>query len=501
MKDNGPLFLGIDLGTSGVRAMAVAEDGRLAADASAPLAAEVAESAPGYHEQSPLAWWQAVCQTLARLGDELRASGISPQRLAAVAVDGTSGTLVALDGEGDPLRPALMYNDSRATAEAELLNEVAADFCRKLGYRFQASFALAKILWLQSHEPDVFRRTAWFVHQADYISGRLTGQPGVSDYSNALKTGYDLVEECWPSWIDGHWQLGERLPRVVAVGAKVGVVSLRAADETGLPPGLPVVTGASDGTAAFVASGVHRPGDYNTTLGTTLVFKGASRKICGHPDGLIYCHKLPDGLWLPGAASNTGGEWIAHHFAGANLGELDALAAGRLPIDCLAYPLVRTGERFPFRSGTAQGFWLPEPNDRAARYAAGLQGVALFERLCYDVLDEAIGSRGGDIFINGGDSRGGDVYSTGGGSRSDVWMQCRADVTGRVIHRPACGESAFGTAILAAAGATGCGISAAIRQMVRIGQSFVPNGQRAAEYETLFDRFRAELTRRGWLHA
>ena len=263
----------------------------------------------------PSAWWQAVCQTLASLADELRAGGIHLGRLAAVAVDGTSGTVLALDSAGVPLRPALMYNDSRATAEAELLNQAAADFCRKLGYRFQASFALAKILWLAQNEPEVFRRAAWFVHQADYVQGRLTGRPGISDYSNTLKTGYDLVNECWPDWIDSWGPLMERLPRVAAVGSRVGEISAAAAEETGLPRGLPVVAGATDGTAAFVASGVHRPGDYNTTLGTTLVFKGASRKICGHPEGLIYCHKLPEGLWLPGAASNTGGEWIAHLFA------------------------------------------------------------------------------------------------------------------------------------------------------------------------------------------
>jgi xylulokinase len=484
---DAPLFLGIDLGTSGVRAMAVAEDGRVAADASVPLASGIVTGAAGCHEQSPLVWWQAVCQTLALLVKDLRAGGIPPQRLAAVAVDGTSGTLVALDGSGNPLRPALMYNDSRATAEADLLNVVAADFCRKLGYRFQASFALAKILWLQAHEPDVFRSAAWFVHQADYVQGRLTGVPGVSDYSNALKTGYDLLEECWPAWIDARGPLSQRLPRVVAVGGRVGEISTAVADEIGLPRGLAVVAGATDGTAAFVASGVHRPGDYNTTLGTTLVFKGASRQICSHPDGLIYCHKLPDGLWLPGAASNTGGEWIAHDFADADLQALDAAAAVRLPTECLAYPLARTGERFPFRSATAQGFWLPEPDERSARYAAGLQGVALLERLCYDVLDGATGGRGGE------------VYSTGGGSRSDVWMQCRADVTGRVIHRPQCGESAFGAAVLAAAGGLGSGVSAAIRRMVRLERSFTPNTKQKAGYDRLFDRFCDELRSRRWI--
>ena len=119
---------------------------------------------------------------------------MAPDRLAAVSVDGTSGTLVAVDADGRPLRPALMYNDPRATAEADRLNASCGDHCEKLGYRFASSFALAKIAWLERHDPDAFRRAARFVHQADYVAGRLTGSADVSDYSNALKTGYDLVD-------------------------------------------------------------------------------------------------------------------------------------------------------------------------------------------------------------------------------------------------------------------------------------------------------------------
>ena len=153
--------------------------------------------------------------------------------------------------------------------------------------------------------------------------GRLRGFWGLSDYSNALKTGYDLIDECWPSWMN---QLDEHgvglvtltLPHVVqAPGTRTGLLKKAAAAETGLPEGLQVIAGATDGTAAFLASGARQPGDYNTTLGTTLVFKGISTRICRHPQGLIYCHKLPGGLWLPGAASNTGTEWIAQRHPAA----------------------------------------------------------------------------------------------------------------------------------------------------------------------------------------
>jgi len=486
MQPDSSLFIGIDVGTGGVRALAVTDTGAVVARASAPFDRAVLAPQQGRHEQPPQAWWDAVCRATRLLVDDLKSCGGKPQQLAAVAVDGTSGTVVALDAGGTALRPAIMYNDPRAADEAEQLNAVAGDFCGKLGYRFQSSFALAKIAWLGNHEPAAFEKATCFVHQADYVMGRLTGEPGISDYSNALKTGYDLVDECWPAWINGLPGVAERLPQVVPPGTRVGATTTRAAGATGLPSGLTVVTGASDGTAACLASGLRRPGDYNTTLGTTLVFKGISRQVCRDADGLIYCHKLPGGLWLPGAASNTGGQWTDALFAGSDLAAMDAAAEAKLPGTCAAYPLVRTGERFPFRSRTARGFFLPEPDDPVDRYAACLAGVAFVERLAYDVLDEVTGSSGGEVF------------STGGGSRSKVWMQCRADATGRVFHRPACGESAFGAAVLAAAGCVYDGLHEAMEKMVHVQKTFTPSAGRAEGYERLFRRFACELKRRGY---
>jgi len=166
---------------------------------------------------------------------------------------------------------------------------------------------------------------------------------------------------------------------------------------------------------------------------------------------------------------------------------MDAAAAPRLPSERIAYPLARTGERFPFRSDTAQGFCVPEPDGPADRYAACLQGVALLERLCYQVLDGVAGTSGQA------------VYNTGGGSRSDVWLQCRAHATGRAMHRPACAESAFGAAVLAAAGLTGAGLAETIQQMVRIEKTFTPEPARSVQYDDLFGRFCDQLRKRGYL--
>ena len=480
------LFLGIDMGSQGVRLVAAGEDGAVVSWASVPVQSPA--TAPGTHEQHPADWWPAVCRASRLLLDNLKGKGYGPDALAAMSVDGTSGTLAPLDVAGNAVRPALMYNDGRSGAEAQAINALpdAAALCVKLGYRFASSFALAKIVWLLEQEPESFEQTAHLAHQADAVVGRLTGDFAVTDYSNALKTGYDLVEERWPAWFARWPGVLERLPRVVAPGTVIGQVTRQAAAETGLPAGLPVAAGASDGTAGFLASGASEPGDYNTTLGTTLVFKGVSTALCGHPDGLIYCHKLPGGRWLPGGASNTGGEWIARDFAGENFRTLDAAAARLLPVPVLAYPNLREGERFPFLSSGARGFSLPEPADRVERFAANLQGTALLERLGYDVLDSIAGTSGGA------------VYSTGGGSRSDVWMQLRADVTGRPLHRPACPESAFGSAVLAAAMHFG-GVPHATAALVRLEATFAPGPVKTVRYDELYGRFCEELRRRGYL--
>lgn len=435
-------------------------------------------SAPvdGRHEQDPESWWTAACRACRELVAELSRCGVDLQRLAAVAVDGTSGTIVLLDAAGAPVTPGLMYNDARSTVEAAQLNELAADFCGRLGYRFNASFALAKIEWLRCNEPDRFRAARHIVHQADFVAGRLSECLGVSDYSNALKTGYDLLEEVWPDWITELPGVGERLPAVRAPGEKIGEVTAEAAAATGLPCSLPVIAGASDGTAGCLASGIRQPGDLNSSLGTTLIFKAVSSSPAKDPNGLIYSHKLPDGLWLPGAASNVGAEWITQWFPGADLQAMDAIAAGLLPCDAVAYPLARRGERFPFLAPDAVAVGVPD-GDETLRYAACLQGTALLERLAFETLERISGDSGSD------------VYTTGGASRSDVWTQLRADVTRRSYHRPVCPEAAFGSAVLAAIGVTGWSVQQATAALVRIDRIFDPDSD--DKYAEIFAAFRA----------
>ena len=480
------LYIGLDVGTGGVRALAVGASGRIAARATAELQTGHAPQLEGWHEQDPLDWWNASCLVLADLMQQLQDAGVALEALRALAIDGTSGSLVCLDEQRRPLCPALMYNDGRAQEEAAQVNLLAADFCTRMGYRFASSFALPKIVWLQRHKPAIFARTVIFAHQADYIQGRLTGGDGIADYSNALKTGYDLEIEGWPHWLEHLPGIRERLPRVVPPGVRVGQVSAAAARQTGLPAGLAIVSGATDATAACLASGAHRSGDCNTTLGTTLAFKCISRHRARHPEGLVYSHKLPGGYWLPGAASNTGGEWIGKLYPDKDLRALDERSRTLLPNPHIAYPLVSPGERFPFIAPQARGFCLPEPQSPGIRYAAYLQGVALVERLGYQALEEAMGCSAERVF------------SSGGGSRSDVWMQCRADATGRPMQRPASPESAFGSAILAAAATDYGDLWSAVRGMVQIERTFEPEAKKTSHYSAVFAMFRDEIRQRGY---
>ncbi|HEY2840513.1 MAG TPA: FGGY-family carbohydrate kinase, partial [Pirellulales bacterium] len=302
-KDIGPVVLGVDLGTSGVRAMACGLAGQVVARVSVSLATGspplsspssnspapslvTAAATPGaevFREQSSEAWWQAVCAAVRQVIEQAEQRRRQPLELLGVCVDGTSGTVVALDAAGRPTRPAIMYNDARATAEAAELNNASGDHCARLGYRFDTSFALAKMLWIARREPDVWQRTTRLIHQADYIVGQLSGDFSTTDCSNALKTGYNLIDDRWPEWLSSFDGISARLPRVVAPGARLGEMSAAGFEATGISRGVPIFAGATDGVAACLASGLRDFGDYNATLGTTLVFKGMSPRIVRHP--------------------------------------------------------------------------------------------------------------------------------------------------------------------------------------------------------------------------
>jgi len=477
-------FAGIDVGTQGVRVIVCDVRGDLITHAEAPLAWQAATELPaGWAEQDPRQWWAATTACLRRVTATLDRS-----LLAGLSITSTSGTVCLVDGAGAPLGLALMYNDGRAQAEALEVQAAGGDLAERLGYRFVATFALPKLLWLQRHSPAHWAAARYLLSPTDFIAGSLTGDFTVTDYSNALKTGYDLLEGCWPDFIETDLGIARhRLPRVVAPGAPIGRVTAAAADLTGLAPDMPVLAGMTDGCASQVSTGVVAPGQWNSTLGTTLVIKGVTRELLRDPEGRVYCHRHPDGYWLPGGASNTGGEGIARRFSTDRLSQLNAGALALAPTGLIVYPLARTGERFPFSRPNAEGFALGGASDEAELYTAYLEGTAYVERLAYDVLAE-LGAEVGQT-----------LYVAGGANHSEAWLQLRADILNKTLLVPEEGGGAKGAAVVAAGGVYYGGIVPAAQAMVHLTGEVLPRPELRAAYDELYGRFRAACQERGYL--
>ncbi|HET9443656.1 MAG TPA: FGGY family carbohydrate kinase, partial [Acidimicrobiales bacterium] len=347
------LVVGVDLATAEVRALVVDGAGTTVAEARRSLAAPVSPR-PGWWEQDAGSWWPATAGALREVTGRLGHGAVD-----GVSVCATSGTVVALDGGGSPLGPALLYSDQRATAEAETAQEAGDDRWAGLGLRVRASFGLPKWAWLL-HAPGSggggVRRLA---HASDVVVAALVGGPVATDWSHALKSGYDPRREEWAG--EAMAALGidpALLPEVRPPASVAGEVGAAAAAATGLAAGTPVRLGMTDACASQLAAGAARPGQGVSVLGSTLVLKGVSTGPVADPAGAVYSHRHPDGWWLPGGASSTGGRALTAGFPDRDLVELDRRAARHGPAAAVAYPLVGRGERFPFARPDAEGFVL-----------------------------------------------------------------------------------------------------------------------------------------------
>jgi sugar (pentulose or hexulose) kinase len=478
IPSTGPFVLGIDVGTSGVRSIAVTAGGDVLAEARAPLSDLPAAGAA--HEQDAVAWWSAVCQTIQELRRTLEPQGRWRQ-IAGMAVTSTSGSLVLADAQGEPVRPAMLYDDGRAgTVATELNGRLPAGETP-----INASYSLAKALWVRQHEPLVWKRATHILHPADWLNARLTGQLGICDYSNALKLGYEPEESGWIAAVGLADLPASMFPRVVAPGDQVGTVSTQASEQTGVATGVPVLAAASDGLASLVGSGASEPGQANTTLGTTLVWKVLTAAAPRLGPGM-YCHHLPNNLRVPGAASNTGPGSLRFENTGATPEEMDRRAAAHLPSLIQCYLLGSRGERFPFLNPQAEAFWDGTPASPDEAYAAQLQSLACVELWGYERLEAC------------GVAVGNEVFSAGSAAASPVLSQLRANILNRNVLRSANPTASFGAAILAAGTVLfGGDLTAAMRGMTRVLESHAPQPQAVDQYEKVYTLFRAACARHG----
>ena|GEM_PF-983975 len=477
------VFIGVNLTSDRVNAAAVTERGAVIAESSAPFAGKSSgggTAKPHLLEEDPEVWWDATRLALGHLVGQLQKTA-HPSQLKSVCVSGDPGTLVIVDRQGNPVVPAILAEDIRAFDYVQSLNFHGRDHCKKLGFLFQAKDPLAKIAWFKDHNPKQYE-DARFVHQADFIVGRLKGLPDVTEFSFAARTGCDLIDACWPDWLDYDMYLSvrDRLPLLMHLGEKVGTVSERASAATGLPGGMAVVLGTTSVTAAFLASGARKEGDFHTMLDKHLTISGISSAMVRSVNDHIRVNKLPGKKWSFSVNSRTGTEWITTWFTEEAFAELEATAMERLPSTYLAYPNVSSEETFPFVSNNAEGFITPATEDRMIQFASCLQGTALFEQFCYHKLNRLTGTM----------ETPGDIYTGGQWSTSDVWMQCRADVTGRINRRmKGLSSAVFGTAMIAALGIAFNSLEDVADAMLAIEATFFPNPEKHIQYTELYTKF------------
>lgn len=408
-------YLGIDFGTSGARAIAIDSDGGILAEAQIALT-----------EQSAPSWRAALFGLIEQIPPDIR------HRLGAIAINGASASVLLCDADNQPLCPPLLYHDSRARAEAKSLEQIAPPGHPALS----ASSSLAKLLWLQN-QPE-FSRARFFLHQADWLAALLHGKPGISDYHNCLKLGYDPALMAYPDWLLS-LSIAPLLPRVLVPGAKIGVITPEIAGHFGLPRNCIVRAGTTDSIAAFLASGANKSGQAVTSLGSTLVLKLLSRKRVDESRYGIYSHRLGD-LWLAGGASNSGGAVLRQFFTDAQIIILSTRIDPEASSDLDYYPLAEPGERFPLNDPDLVPRMTPRPKDDALFLHGLLEGMAKIEARGYRLLQEL-----GATSLES-------VLTAGGGANNPAWAAIRARFLCVPIKAARHAEAAYGSALLAAKG-------------------------------------------------
>jgi len=412
--------LGIDIGTSGVRAVLIGRDGGILA---------MSQTAMMLPQQSFGRLWQDAHVWAASVDEVMLAlkSRFVEHRVLALSIDGTSGTILAVDKGGAPVGLASMYNDVAAAAFLDpVMKEAPQDTAARGG-----TSPLARALEMQAS-----MTPARILHQADWLAGRFSGRFDISDENNALKTGYDPLKRLWPQWIKNTGLKMKLLPKVVAAGERTGAILPAIADRYGLPGDVAIVAGTTDGCAAFLASGASDPGDGVTSLGTTLTLKLLSAKPVFAPDYGIYSHRIGD-QWLAGGASNSGGAALALHFSRDDIVRLSRLIDPGHPTGLDYYPLPKPGERFPINDPTMASRTAPKPDDERLFFQGLLEGIAGVEALAYRRLAEL-----GATPLK-------TLRTVGGGAANEPWTRIRERLLKIVSQPPLSDHAAVGAARLA----------------------------------------------------
>ncbi len=470
------MYLGLDLGTSGLKALLIDDDQRPVAEATAPL--EVSRPRSGWSEQAPEDWIAAAESAIDALAARCDLSAVR-----GIGLSGQQHGATLVDADGAALRPCLLWNDTRAHAEAAEMN--ANPLWRAhTGNIVFPGFTAPKVAWVRRHEPGVFAEAATILLPKDFLRLWLTGER-VGEMSDAAGTGWlDIGARDWSDALLAACGLDRsRMPRLVEGSERSGDLRSALAARWGMPRDVAVAGGGGDNAASAVGLGVTAPGRAFVSIGTSGVLFAATEGFHPAPDVAVhaFCHALP-GAWhqmgviLAAADALT---WL-----GRLLGEEPAALAGGLgplaaPGETLFLPYLG-GERTPINDARIRGAFLglEHVTDRAAATRAVLEGVAFAFRDCRDAL-AATGCPADSLL------------AVGGGSRSEYWLAAIATALGAPIDVPAGGElgGAFGAARLGMMAATGAG--AEIATPPPIARTVAPDAALTEAFDAAHARYAA----------
>ncbi|MBL4915704.1 xylulokinase [Szabonella alba] len=472
------MYLGLDLGTSGLKGLLIGEDQKVLAEAQAPLT--VQRPADGWSEQRPADWITAAETVM----DQLSRQGL--ENVRGIGLSGHMHGATLIDARDEVLRPCILWNDTRSADEAAELDGDPM-FRRISGNIVFPGFTAPKLLWVARHEPQIRDRVAMVLLPKDYLRLWLTGEHA-AEMSDAAGTSWlDTGARDWSDDLLAATGLTRsQMPRLVEGSEVSGQLRNSLAARWGLPTGVPVAGGAGDNAASGIGVGVVRAGDAFVSLGTSGVLFAANDGYQPSPDTAVhtFCHALP-GTWHQMGvilAASDALNWYAG-LVGQGAGDLTAeLGPLQAPGKTLFLPYLG-GERTPLNDAGIRGAFLglEHATDRTAATRAVLEGVAFALRDCRDAL-AATGTRIDRLL------------AVGGGSRSDYWLSVIATALGVPVQLPAAGDfgAAYGAARLGMMAATGAG--AEIATAPPIARQIDPDPGLAAAFDTSFGRYQAAQT-------
>jgi len=480
-------LLGIDLSTTGAKALLIDNEGRVMSSATTPLS--LSTPFPLWSEQDPHEWWTAAVNSIQAALAEASMSG---EDIAAIGLTGQMHGLVLLDDKGQVLRPAILWNDQRCGAECD---EIRARVSRQklvqiTGNDALTGFTAPKILWVEEHEPEIHHRIRHILLPKDYIRYKLTAGLAMDKADGSGTMLFDLRKRTWSSEllkmlnISADW-----LPPTFEGHETTGEVTSEAAELTGLRAGTPVVAGGGDQAAQAVGVGVVRPGTMAVTLGTSGVVFAATESALIEPAGRLhaFCHAVSNRWHLMGVMLSAAGslQWYHDKFArDKSFNEL-VNEAFEIPAGCegLIFLPYLSGERTPYPDPFARGAWigLTTRHSQPHLTRAVLEGVAFGLKDIFNLMKE-VGLESVD-----------QIRVSGGGAKSSLWRQIIADVfEAELVTVNTTEGAAYGAALLAGVGVgVWSDVDTACTQTIFVSDRVLPNAATAETYQSMYREYRS----------